>query len=101
MFAKHAIAMATLVGNTRATKVLCRVGGVACKLKKLEVFASVAILKSAQRKIRVESANRADAELVPHPAMAAPLHNWFHNSSFLQLAVGLQGLGCIIHKGTK
>ena len=101
MFAKHAIVTATLGGNTRATKVLCRVGGVACKLKKFKVFASVAMLKSAQRKIRLESANSADVELVPHPAMVAPLHNWFHNSSFLQLAVGLQELGCIIQKVTK
>ena len=101
MFAKVATATATLGGNTRVTKVLCRVGGVACKLKKLEVFASVAMLKSAQRKTRFESANSADAELVPHPAIAAPLHNWFHNSSFLQLAVGLQELGCIVQKVTK
>ena len=101
MFAKHAIVTATLGGNTCVTKVLCRVGGVACKLKKLEVFASVAMLKSAQRKIRFESANSADTELVPHPAIAAPLRNWFHNSSFLQLAVGLQVLGCIIQKVIK
>ena len=101
MFAKHAIVTATLGGNTCATKVLCRAGGVACKLKKLEVFASVAMLKSAQRKIHLELTNSADADLVPHLAMVAPLHNWFHNSSFLQLAVGLQELGCIIQKVTK
>ena len=101
MFAKHAIATATLGGNTHATKVLCRAGGVVCKLKKLEVFASVAMLKSSQREIRFESASSADAELVPPPAVAAPLHNWFHNSSFLQLAAGLLELGYIIHKVTK
>ena len=101
MFAKHAIVTATLGGNTCAKKVLCRAGGVACTLKKFEVFASVAMRKSAQRKIRPESANSADAEIVLHPAISAPLHNWFHNSSFLQLAAGLLELGYIIQKVTK
>ena len=101
MFAKHAIVTATLGGNTRATKVLCRAGGVACMLKKFEVFASVAMLKSVQREIRLDSANNAEGDLVPHPAIAAPLHNWFHNSSFLQLAAGLLELGCIIQTVTK